>query len=258
MKMLPNERGERMSGLPIRPLVLSMVTFLLPAVCWCQAQNPMSVKVDSTGIVRVSAGTTEMVTLELNAHAPGWVNAPQSAATGQLSDLPGQAGKRFVGTLPIPSADGPLQFTETLQTLPQGLQLQYDVSVAKPMKLSGLQVSLNLPTARYAGKELVVNRPDADAEAGSFPQAQSDQTTQIWSGTGDGIAVAKGSPDAVSVQLQAATDILVYDLRKWEHPTFEIRFPAIWEDAGRSMTPGERFHLELTILFAAPVKLATP
>ena len=41
-------------------------------------------------------------------------------------------------------------------------------------------------------------------------------------------------------------------------PVFEIRFPAIMEDQGRDMAADDRFHLDLTVTFAAPVKLEGP
>lgn len=237
---------------------LSAGAMLLLAAHCCHAQGALTVKLDPTGLVHVYSGDAELAMIELNAHGTGWLNAPQSSATAQLSDLPGQAGKRCVGTLPVPNTDAALQFSETVRTLPQGLQLEYEVSAAKAVKLNGLQVSVNLPTVRFAGKELAVSQPDGDPQIGAFPLLQQDQNTQVWAGPGDRVAVAKGTADAVTVQMRAATDVLIQDLRRWEHQIFEIRFPAIMEDGGRDVTPDARFHLDLTIMFAGPVKFARP
>jgi hypothetical protein len=47
-------------------------------------------------------------------------------------------------------------------------------------------------------------------------------------------------------------------MRQWDNPVYEIRFPAIMEDAGREVAAGDRFHLDLTVTFAAAVGLGVP
>jgi len=231
---------------------------LLAVATGAVAQEPLTATVEPSGTVRVLAAGAELAMIELNAHATGWKYVPQADATAQVSDLPNQAGKRISGTLPIDGAGGALSFTQTVKPIAQGLQLEYDVSVAKTVRLNGLQVSVCLPTARFAGKELLIGQPDRDPEIGSFPQQPNPQSFQVWSGQGERVEAARGTPEAVAVRLRAATDIVVQDLRRWEHETFEIRFPAIMEDAGREVTPDDRFHLDFTVTFTAPVKLTGP
>lgn len=197
--------------------------------------------------------------IELNAHGPEWKHAPQASAEAEVGDLPDQAGKRFVGTLPVPNTDGgAVRFTETVKVLPQGLQLEYDLSLTGAMKLNGLQVSILLALAQYAGKELVVTQPGGEPQIVGLPQEQQGETFQVWAGEGAKIEVAKGTDDAITIQLRAATDLVVQDLRRWEVPTFEIRFPAIMEDQGRDVAAEDKFHLDLTVTFPAPVKLEGP
>jgi len=222
------------------------------------AQEALTVKVEPSGTVRVLTGGAELAMIELNAHATGWKHVPQAEATAQVSDLPNEAGKRITGTLPIDDAGGALRFTQTVKPISQGLQLEYDVSVAQTVRLNGLQVSVCLPTARYAGKELLIGQPDRDPEMGSFPQEPNPQNFQVWSGEGERVEAARGTPDAVAARLRAVTDIVVQDLRQWKHETFEIRFPAIMEAAGRELSPDDRFHLDFIVTFAVPVKLTGP
>lgn len=235
------------------------IGILLAVATGSGAQEALTAKVEPSGTVRVLAGGVELAMIELNAHATGWKHVPQAEATAQVSDLPNRAGKRITGTLPIGDATGgALRFTQTVKPIPQGLQLEYDVSVAQTLRLNGLQVSVCLPTARYAGKELLIGQPDRDPEVGSFPQQLNEQNSQVWSGEGERVEAARGTPEAVAARLRAVTDIFVQDLRQWKHETFEIRFPAITEDAGREVSQGDRFHLDFMVTFAAPVKLTGP
>ena len=245
------------AGMIVGSLVVAALWVGAPGL-W--AQEELSAKLDPSGLVRVVAGDVEVATVDLNAHGPEWKHAPQAGATARVTDLPDQAGKRVVGTLPVPGTDGgALEFTETVTALPQGFRLEYEVGVNRAMKLNGLQVSVNLPVARYAGKELVVMRPDNDEPGiATLPLEKREDTPQVWGGEGSKIEVAKGTDQALTIELRAATDVVIQDLRQWDQPTFEIRFPAIMEDPGREVAAEDKFHLELTVTFAAPVKLTGP
>jgi hypothetical protein len=205
------------------------------------------------------AGEAELAAIEFNAHGPEWKHAPQVSATARVSDLPEKAGKRFVGTLPIPNTEGgAIEFTETVTTLPQGLRLEYDVGVNQALRLNGLQVSICLPVAQYAAKEVVITRPEEEEPQVVTLPAEAGEEAQLWGGEGAKIEVAKGTAQAVSIELQAAAGAVIQDLRRWERPEFEIRFPAIMEDPPREVAAEDRFHLVLTVTFAAPVELAGP
>ncbi len=223
------------------------------------AQEALTAKLDTTGLVRVSAGGAELATIELNAHGPGWQHAPQQTATAEVSDLPDQAGKRIVGTLPIPKTEGgAIEFAESVTPLPQGLRLEYDLAMSQTMRLNGLQLSILLPVTQYAGAEVLITHPQGEPRIAGLPQEQQEQTFQIWAGEGARIEVAKATDHAVTIELRAAADIVIQDLRQWENPVFEIRFPAIMEDAGREVTAEDRFHIDLTVTFAAPLQLQAP
>jgi len=249
-----------MSRLQARTVVVSVAaTVLLAAASGLWAQETLSAKLDASGMVRVTRGDVELAMIELNAHGPEWKHAPQASATAEVSDLPDQAGKRFAGTLPIANTDGgAIRFTESVKPLPQGLQLEYDISMTRAMKLNGLQVSICLPVAQYAGKEVVVAQPEGEPQIVGLPQEQQAQRFQVWAGEGAKIEAAKGTDEAVTMELRAATDVVIQDLRQWDRPTYEIRFPAIMEDQGRDVAAEDKFHLDLTVTFAAPVKLEAP
>jgi len=240
-------------------LVGCCVTALLAATPGSWAQQALSARLDPSGTVRIFTGTVELAMIELNAHGTDWTHASQESATAQASDLPDHAGKRFVGTLPIPTAAGAaIQFTETVKALAQGLQLEYDVGVTAAMKLNGLQLSVNLPVGQYAGKDLTVPQVEGDPEVVTLPQEQKENGFQVWNGEGARIEIAKDTADAITVELRAPTDVVVQDLRQWEHDIFEIRFPAIMEGGGRDVAADDRFHLDLTVSLPASVKLQGP
>ena len=233
---------------------------LAPQQLW--AQERPEARLHPTGMIHVVRGDpaeAEPVTIELNAHGPGWEHAPQKSAAAQVGDLPDEAGKQFDGTLPIPNTDGgAVTYVQRVKPLPQGLRLQYDVGMSKDMRLHGLQVSILLPVDRYAGKVLQIARPEGDPHTVTLPREQRGDNFQVWTGEGARIEVAQGDPDALTIQLLAAAHVVVQDLRRWDRPIYEIRFPAIMEDAGRDVTADTRLHLDLTIAFPTPVTLQGP
>jgi hypothetical protein len=249
-----------MSRPPARTIVVSLAaTALLAAASGSWAQETLAAKLDASGMIRVMRGDVELAMIELNAHGPEWTHAPQASATAEVSDLPGQAGKRFVGTLPIPNTNGgAIRFTESVKPLPQGVQLEYALSMTAAMRLNGLQLSICLPVAQYAGKEAVVSQPDAESQIVGLPQEQQEQRFVLWTGEGAKVEVAPGTTDAATMELRAPTDVVIQDLRPWDRPTFEVRFPAIMEDPGRDVAAEDEFHLDLTVTFAAPVTLEGP
>jgi len=222
------------------------------------AQDALTAKLDKSGMIRVSRGGVELAMIELNAHGTGWQHAPQSTATATVVDLAGGNGKRFTGALPIPNTNaGALNFVESVRTTPQGLRLVYDVSVGQTMKMNGLHFSVLLPVAQYAGKLIEIARPEGEPSGVSLPGGEIDKAFYGWSGEGYKVEVAKGTPQAVTVEVVAAADLNVQDLRQWNKEVFEVRFPAIAEE-GAEVTPDDRFHFEVTVGFAGAVKLEGP
>lgn len=245
-----------MSTLQACRTTLLAAAALLAATCSSFGQEALTVTLQPTGLIRVGRGDAELAVIELNAHGPGWQHAPQESATAEVSALPDQAGTKIVGTLPVPNTEGgAIRFTETVTGLPQGLRIEYDLAMTQTMRLNGLQASILLPVAQHGGAEVMISRPDGDPEIAGLPAAQEQGKTQLWSGQGARIEVARGTDHAVTLELRAATDVVIQDLRQWEHQVYEIRFPAIMEDPGREVTPDDRFHLDLTVTFASPVTL---
>jgi hypothetical protein len=224
------------------------------------AQAGLTAKLHASGMIQLYRGSVELAMIELNAHGPQWKHAPQaSATTPQIADLPDKTGRRITGTLPVPNTTGgALRYVQTITTLPQGLRLEYDVAPVQTVKLSGLQLSFNLQVPQYAGKDLTISRPDGEPQIVSLPANEPDQLFQGWGGEGYRVEAGKGTPEAIAIELIAATDIGIQDLRKWEHPLFEIRFPAVSDDAGRDVTPEDRFHLVVTVTGAGPITLTGP
>lgn len=236
-------------------IALMALAMLLASAAW--GQQTLIATPEPSGLVRVSRGEVELAAIELNAHGPGWQHAPQTSATAEAIDLPDQAGLRFVGSLPVPNTDnGVIRYTETVRSLPQGLQFEYDVTMDGAMKLNGLQLSVNLPVAQYAGREVLASEPRGEPQLAGLPQEQQEANFQVWSGQAARIEVAQGTDLAVTIELRASTDVIIQDLRQWDSQVFEIRLPAIMEGEGRDVAAGDRFHLDLTVSFAGPVTLA--
>lgn len=234
-------------------LVTGIVLFVvLVGGAWGQE---ITAKLQPSGLIVVSKGGMELARIDLNAHGPGWKNAPQETATAQNADTPPGTGRKLTGTLPVPGTEGALTFTESVTPTGQGLKLEYDVGVTKAIKLNGLQVSVMLPVAQYGGKEIVVTHPEQEVRTATLPAEAPGDNAQVFGGEGARVEVAKGTPEAITLEVQAPTDLLIQDLRKWEHPIYEIRFPAIMEDGGREIAAEDKFHLAVTVTFAEALKL---
>lgn len=246
-----------MSRASIRPALWIVVALCLFAAAspWA-AEEPVIARLDASGAVTLGRAGVDLGVIELNAHGPQWKHAPQSTATAVASDLPNQGGRHFIGTLPIPNTEGGvLRFTETVQVTATGLHLEYDVAVVKALKLNALQLSLELPTTVYAGKELTLSRLEGEPDIVGFP---AEQNFSGWGGEAARVEVAKGTPEAIALELRAATDVMIQDLRAWQQQTYEIRFPAVTNDQGQDLTPEDRFHLDLNVTVAGPLKLVGP
>ncbi|MCK5804421.1 MAG: hypothetical protein KAI66_16405 [Lentisphaeria bacterium] len=225
------------------------------------SQDAVEVRLAPSGMLQVSRGGAELASIEINAHGANWTHAPQKGAKAEVGDLPEQAGKCFTGILPIPNTEGgSIRYTETVRTLSQGFRLEYELTMTKAMKLNGLQLSINIPVAKYAGKEVVVSQvQDDEPKLVGLPKEQPEEGRfQLWSGQGAKIELAKGTPEAITLELRAETDVIIQDLRQWEQPVFEIRFPAIMEASGHAVAAGDRYHLDITITFAGPACLKGP
>ncbi len=219
-------------------------------------QTALSAKIHPSGMVEVFRGKASLVLIDLNAHGAGWEYASQKDTKAQIARLAGKLGKRCVGAFPIPNADGAtIRFTQDVEMLPRGFRIEYDLAVEKTVRLNGLQISVSLPEGPFAGKEMLVSRLGGDPTLVGLPKEHQEGKSHLWTGEGAKIEIAKDKPEAVTVELRAVTDVLLQDLRQWQSPFFEIRFPAIMEHSGRQVSAGSRFHLDLTVTFGAPVRL---
>lgn len=243
-----------MSNTRVGPAVVAALLLWIAGAALA-ADGVLTAKLDPSGAITLSRGPVELGMIELNAHGPQWKHAPQATATAQVSALP-DGSKRFAGTLPVPNTEnGALRYTEIIKALPQGLALQYDLAPTATMKLNGLQFSLCLPAAVYAGKEVTISRLEGEPTIVGFPP---EQPFGGWSGEAARIEAARGTPEAIAVELRAGADAMMQDLRSWNRPVYEIRFPAISDDQGREVTTDDRFHLDVTVTLAGPVTLVGP
>jgi hypothetical protein len=228
--------------------------------CRLRAQDAVIATLHPSGLIQLSRAGVNLATLELSAHGPGWEHVPQATAVPETNPDPVPAGKRqVVGSLTVPKTeDGRIRFTETVQPVPNGLRLEYDLAMTTAMKLNGLQFSVNLPVALHAGKEVLIAQLQGEPDLVSLPLEPQKGRFQLWSGQGAKIELAKGTDAALTIELRAATDVVVQDLRQWDNPIFEVRFPAIMEDPPRGVAAGDRLHLDLTVTFPCPVQIEGP
>lgn len=240
-------------------MVCAAAAVLLATSGLSRSEDALTVKLHPSGVVDVGREKVSLAIIDLNAHGAGWEYASQKDTEAKMTDLPGKKGKRFVGAFNVPKSEGgAIQYTETVRALSEGVQIEYDVTMTKTMKLNGLQLSISLPEAQYAGKEVMISQLRNDPELVGIPKEHTEGKSQLWTGAGSKIELAKGTDDAVTIQLRAPTDVLVQDLRQWESPFFEIRFPALTDYSGRELLAGARFHIDLIVTFAAPVKFTKP
>jgi len=243
-----------------RALVVGLI-LLVGILCAqsARSQETLSLKLQPSGLAVVARGETELATIEFNAHGPEWKHASQETATVKVTDLPEGAGKRFTCLLPVPNTNGgEIRFVQTVLPQPRGFRLEYDALMTQDMKLNGVQVSFFLPVAQYTGQEMVVSRPEGDPEVIALPEERGEGGFQLWRGDGAKVEMAKGTPNAMTIELRAPADVVIQDLRQWERDVFEVRFPAIMEDPGREVFAGDRLHLDLTVTLTEAVETSGP
>ena len=231
-----------------------LVGVLLTIALGAWAQERPTWKMDASGLVRIMQGDQSLAAIELNAHGPNWKHAPQQSATAQVTEMPG-GGNRVVGTLPIPETEGgTIRFVQVLRPLPGGFELEYDLVMDGDMRLNGVQVSLGLSVAQYAGTQVMILRPDQDPEVRELP-IEHKGNFQIWRGDGATLEVATGTPQAMVLQFRAAADVVIQDLRSWDQDLFEVRFPAVMEEPPRQVFADDRLHRDFTVTFPEPAKI---
>ena len=241
-------------------IVLGTATAVLLAVVTpSRAENVLKADLHPSGMIEISRDGVHLAMIELNAHGAAWQHAPQKGATAEVTDLPAESGKQVVGVLGIPNTDGgAIRYTQTVTVVPQGLRLAYDLTMTKTVRMNGLQFSINLDVPRYAGTEVVVYPAYGEPELVGLPKEEQENRFQLWSGQGARIEVAKGTEKAITLELLADADTVIQDMRRWDNPVYEIRFPAIMEDPPREVSAGDTFHLQLTVTFAGPIRLGEP
>jgi len=238
-------------------LGMAVMTLGVASVSW--SQDAAEAVLAPSGVLHVSRAGALLATTDLNAHGPKWTHASQKDARAKASDA-ADTGKRLAGVLTIPNTDGgTIAYTQTVTPLSQGFRLEYDLTMTKTMKLNGLQLSVNVPVDKYAGGEVLVSEIHDDMpDLVGLPQEHQRGRFRLWSGQGAKIEIAKETPDQITLELRAATHVVVQDLRQWDQQIFEVRFPAIMEETGREVAEGDRFHLDLTITVPTPVQLKAP
>jgi hypothetical protein len=232
------------------------------------AQGTLTAELLPQGGVSVMAGGKLLALFSLSAHGPEWKHADQPQATATVREADPGPGEVVEGTLPVPSTDGgAVKFVETVIPRDRGFSADCILGVTQALTLNGLQVSLLLPTDRFAGKTIVVHGPPAGAEAAAeepvsltVPGRLDEEKWQLFAGPASKIEIAAGTDDSITIaprppeakkgEVAAPTTFLVQDLRKWDQDMIEVRLYLIMEDKGKQVAVEDKLHAALDLIFA--------
>lgn len=216
---------------PSRPLpfpgaALGLLLALSLATAFA-AEPPWTAVVSPAGKVRFELGGREVAAL-----TPGLFEVPwQSASMGEAKPGPtAAAGTPHRGQIRAPG--GAIVEVESRIAADQdGARFEYRLTPAAEVKLNSLHVSLELPSAGWAG-----GRFEADGKSGALP-VQRDQT-MLHAAVTKGLQLTRATGESLRLELDQPLSLLVQDDRQWG-PAFSIRVGAqaesVWP-AGKTLT----------------------
>ena len=211
------------------------------------AQEGRSVVLRANGQVILKDADGEFGTLELNLHNSNWKYASQADATAKCEDQ-AAGGKAFTGALMVPEVEGAgMSFLETISQGDDGLHVIYELRPSGPMILNGLQISLLLPTDRFAGQQLVIKSAEAANRTVALPRTLDPAQWQLGTIEGNALQIGADEAKATTMKIDKTYGLIVHDLRQWERDEFEIRIPIIQEAQGKMLGTNDRFDVEITL-----------
>jgi len=200
-----------------------------------------------TGQILLKDAQGDLGTLELNLHNSNWKYASQAEATAKCEEQAG-GGKTFTGALMVPDVPGvSMSFLETITPKDDGVHVIYELRPSAPLVLNGLQISLLLPTARFAGQRVAIRGQDTPERSIQLPRVLDADAWQL--GTVRGNTVEIGTEEAATLALRTdkTSGLILHDLRRWDREEFEIRIPIVQADEGKMIGANERFDVEVVL-----------
>lgn len=208
------------------------------------------------GRVQVWDGTEQLMTLELNAHGPQWSHAGQEKASASRAGTEDDSEVVFSGSLPVPNTEGgAIQFVETLKPIEGGFSAAYQLRVNKEVLVNGLQVSLLLPAARFAGREVVLRAAEGAPTKLTLPQQLNAEKWRLGAAECNNVEIAPGTPDAIALTTEEAASLVFQDLRQWQKEVFEMRLALITADKGELVSADKQYAAKVEVTFARPLAL---
>jgi len=189
------------------------------------------------GILTFSDGQP-LARMAIVGHAPGWKPFTQEGAT-----ITAARNGTLRGTMPLPApSEGALTFGQQTKAEAGRTTVSYTFEFSENSPLEGANVSVFLPTERFAGAEARLLPGEGRR---TLPLEQGDPQL---GGTGAGIAVACGEGREFAVLGSAVGPVMVQDNRQWGGQEFEVRFAL----ASGAVFAGQQAARSFTILVATP------
>jgi len=179
--------------------------------------------------------------MAISGHAPGWAPFRQEEAAMQAAE-----GDALRGTIALPApAKGTLSFEQRTTAEAETVTVGYALEFSDDSPLEAANVSVFLPTARFAGGMARLLPGEGRRE---LPVDEGDPQ---FSGSGAGFAVACGEGLEFAVIGSAVGPALVQDNRGWGGQEFEVRFAL----ASGDVFAGQQAARSFTALIGKPEEI---
>ena len=267
-------------------VLLSLLPLVLLLVPHFACADQITAWVGKTGDVRFGRGAqldawpprlggSEPLRLELNAHATDWQHIPQADFVVSKLAKPDAQSRVVAADLIVPGeTPATMSVFEQLRLEGTGLTATYDLRAKDATKLCGLQLSLLLESAQYAGttvtftglKTVVAGRtapdlipygtpPPTDGLPDFVEAAQTTAALPLAVGANHQLAdvycdkLTVTGANALPFTLTSARPmrVVIQDNRKWGVEQFEIRLAFIMEATGRVVPAETQFHAGVTV-----------
>lgn len=236
--------------------VLALLALLAAVTAATAQEEGITVRTDASGRISLMAEGRLIGIIELSLHAPEWTHVPQSRARAQAEVVTEDDAPvlTYRGTLPLPNAEGGVSFVQAVRPAENGFFLDYDITCEQAVTLNAIQVSLLMPEALYRGSQAEITLAGDTIRQLPLPEEQAEDFVLLQANT-NSVGVAPEGAPALAIGAKEGADTRIMDLRRWNQPYFEVRYPLVYADQGQEIAAGTTYKAPLALGFEVPVTI---
>jgi hypothetical protein len=184
------------------------------------------------GNVLLSAGRMSWFGPNWESSSQQQITEPKTSLAGDVVTVTGRVAERASGK--------PWDMRQTVTKTAEGLRFEYELRPLEAMQVNEVSLIMDLPVARYSGKELLM----LPATQMPFPP-QLPANYHFVSGRTTSYVFAAGEPEQISLNLDRPRLCNVQDTRVWKSDLYQAFVKII--EGGPGVKPGEVYKLAFTL-----------